>query len=75
MHARLLQLRLTPCDPVAIVLQAGMLKRVAVLSSGVFLTQGSDLCLLCLLHWQVVCHHQLWEWPPTPVFLPGELHR
>ena len=34
MHAKLLRLRLTPCDPVAIVLQPGMLKRVAVLSSG-----------------------------------------
>ena len=34
------------------ILQARMLEWVAVLLRGIFLTQGSHLCLLHLLHWQ-----------------------
>ena len=38
------------------ILQGGMLEWVAVPSSrGIFPTQGSSLCLLCLLHWQAGC--------------------
>ena len=35
------------------ILQAGILKWAAMSFSGIFPTQESNLCLLCLLHWQV----------------------
>ena len=59
---RSLQLRLTLCDPmdcnwpgscVHEILQARILEGVAMPSSGIFLIQGLNLRLLCLLHWQV----------------------
>ena len=35
------------------IFQARILEQVAISSSrGIFPTQGSNLCLLCLLHWQ-----------------------
>ena len=37
-----------------------------VLLQGIFLTQGSNLCLLCLLHWQA---------SSLPLAPPGELHK
>ena len=53
---------LTLCDPMDCspsassvhgILQARILEWVAMPSSmGIFLTQGSNLSLLCLLHWQ-----------------------
>ena len=62
-HAKLLQECLTFCDPMNCILpgsslrgilQARILEWVAMLSSrGSFLTQGSNPCLLHLLHWQV----------------------
>ena len=60
MHAKLLQLCLTLCNPmdgslpassVRGILQARTLEWVAsALFQGIFPTQGSNLCLLCLLH-------------------------
>ena len=60
--AELLQSCLTLCDlmdssqpgsSVHGILQARILKWVATSSSrGIFLTQGSNPCFLCLLHWQ-----------------------
>ena len=35
------------------ILQAGSGVGCHALLQGIFLTQGSDPCLLCLLHWQV----------------------
>ena len=62
MHAPLLQLCLTLCDPkdysppdssVHGILQARILEWVAISSSrGIFPTQGWNPCLLRLLHWQ-----------------------
>ena len=62
MHAKLLQLCPTLCNrmnyslpgfSVHGILQARILEWVARLSSrGIFLTQGSNPCLLHLLHWQ-----------------------
>ena len=62
-HAKLLQLDPTLCDPVDCsppgssvhgILQARILEWVAMPSSrGIFPTQGSNQNLLCLLHWQV----------------------
>ena len=44
--------------------QARILNWVAILSSrGIFLTQGLNVCLLCLLHWQV---------DSLPLTLPGK---
>ena len=53
---------LTPCDPmdysppgssVHVIFQARILEQVAIsYSRGIFLIQGSDPSLLCLLHWQ-----------------------
>ena len=53
---------MTPCDPMDCsppgssvhgILQARILEWVAMpLLQGIFLTQGSNLCLLYLLHWQ-----------------------
>ena len=48
------------------------------LLQGIFLTQGSKLHLLCLLHWQA-CSLPLVppgrrQWQPTPVLLPGKSH-
>ena len=61
--AKLLQSCLTLCDPmncsqlgssVHAIPQARILEWVAMPSSrGIFLTQGSNPCLLHLLHWQV----------------------
>ena len=43
------------------ILEARMLEWVAMSSSrGIFLTQGLNLCLLCLLHWQAG------SWPLAP---------
>ena len=63
MHAKLLQLCLNLCDSIDCslpdssvhgILQARILEWVATPSSrGIFPTQGSNLCLLRLLHWQV----------------------
>ena len=39
------------------------------LHQGIFPTQGSNSCLLCLLHWQVVLYY--WAtWEPLPVQYP-----
>ena len=61
-HAKSLQSCLTLCDPMDCnppgfsvhgIPQARILEWVVISSSrGIFLTQGSNLCLLCLLHWQ-----------------------
>ena len=63
MHARLLQLYLTLCNPMDCSSQSSSVhgdspgKNTGVAShfllQDIFLTQGSNLCLLCLLHWQV----------------------
>ena len=47
-----------PGSSVHWILQASLLEWVAVSSSlGIFLTQGSNLSLLCLLYWQgPLCH-------------------
>ena len=43
-----------PSSSVHGILQARILEWVAIpFSRGFFSTQGSNLCLLCLLHWQV----------------------
>ena len=62
MHAKSLQLCPTLCDfmgcnlsgfSVHAILQAGILESVAfLLLQGIFLTQGLNSCLLCLLCWQ-----------------------
>ena len=61
-HAKLLQSCPTPCDSMDCsppgssvhgIPQARILEWVAMpLVQGIFLTQGSNLCLLRLLHWQ-----------------------
>ena len=60
--AKSLQICLTLCDPMDYsppgcsvhgILQARILEWVAALLHGIFWTQGSNPCLLCLLHWQV----------------------
>ena len=45
------------------IFQARILEWVAIsFSRGIFPTQGLNLCLLCLLHWQVVFYHCVtWE--------------
>ena len=63
MHAKSLQLCLTLCDPLDCnppgssvhgISQARMLAWVAIsFSREIFMTQESNPCLLCLLHWQV----------------------
>ena len=63
MHARLLQLCLILCNPMDYSSQGSSVhgdspgKNTGVAShfllQDIFLTQGSNLCLLCLLHWQV----------------------
>ena len=63
MHAKSLQLCLTLCDPLDYnppgssvhgISQARMLAWVAIsFSREIFMTQGLNPCLLCLLHWQV----------------------
>ena len=63
MHARLLQLYLTLCNPMDCSSKGSSVhgdspgKNTGVAShfllQGIFLTQGLNLCLLCLLHWQV----------------------
>ena len=69
----LLQSCLTLCNPMDLclsdssvygILQAGIVEWVAMSSSsGLFLTQGSNPHLFCLLHWQAVS---------LPVVLPGK---
>ena len=50
------------------ILQAKILEWFAMPSSkGIFLTQGSNLHLLCLLHWQVVS-------PLAPPGKPSDLY-
>ena len=63
--AKLLQLCLTLCgptEPVSLlvhgILQARILEWVAMPSSRIFLTQGSNLPLLCLLHCRWILYHQ-----------------
>ena len=62
MRAKLLQSCPTLCDPIDCSLlhssvhgrvQAKILELVAMLFSRIISTQGSNLRLLCLLHWQV----------------------
>ena len=62
MHTKLLQSCPTLCDPmdnsppgssVHGILQARILENCHSLLHGIFPTQGSNLCLLCLLQWQV----------------------
>ena len=63
LHGKSLQSCLILCDPmvgslpgstVHGILQARVVEWVAMPSSrGIFLTRGLNLCLLCLLHWQV----------------------
>ena len=43
--------RSLPGSSVHGLLQARMLENVYSLLKGIFLTQGSNSCLLCLLHW------------------------
>ena len=61
-HAKLLQLCPTVFDPMGYsppvssvhgIPQARMLEDCYALLPGIFLTQGSNPCLLGLLHWQV----------------------
>ena len=61
-RAKLLQSCPTLCNPmnhslpgssIHGILQAGILKWIANFLQGIFPTRGSNLCLLCLLHWQV----------------------
>ena len=66
LRAQLLQSCLTLCDPMDYslpgssvhgIFQARILEWVAISSSrGVFLTQGSNPSLLCLLHWRWILH-------------------
>ena len=62
MHAKLLQSCLTPCDPMDVslpgsfvhgIFQARIPEWVLLFSGGVFPTQGLNLSLWILLHWQV----------------------
>ena len=77
MHAMSLQSCLTQCDPMDCSLpgssvhgdSSGKNTRVSchALLQGIFLIQGSNLCLLCLLSWQVgsnywlICFGFLWQ--------------
>ena len=72
MHAKLRQSSLTLCNTIEVTNQAPLLwcspgKNTGVgcdvLLQGIFPTQGSNLCLLCLLHWQV---------GPLLLVLPGK---
>ena len=46
------------------IFQAIILEQVAIsFIQGIFLTQGSNPCLLCLLHWQAGYHCATWEAP------------
>ena len=67
MHALLLQLCLTLCDPMDCSLPGSLVygiflaripERVAMPSSRIFLTQGSNLSLMCLRH----CRQILYRW-------------
>ena len=62
MHSELLQSCPALCDPMDYsppgssvhgILQARILENCHSLLQGIFPTQGSNLCLLCLLQWQV----------------------
>ena len=74
MCAKLLQLCPTLCNPmdpspsgssIYGILQARILQWIAISSSrGIFLTQGLNPCLLCLLHWKV---------DSLPLMPPGKL--
>ena len=69
-HAKSLQSCLTLCDPMDCsppgssvhgIPQARILEWAVISPSrGIFLTQGSNLCLLCLPHWQAgsLCHQE-----------------
>ena len=46
-----------PGSPVHGILQARMLQWVAILFQGIFLTQGSNLSLLWLLHCRQILYH------------------
>ena len=49
----------SPGSSVHGILQTRILEWVVMHSSrGIFFTQESNLCLLCLLHWQVASYHQ-----------------
>ena len=52
-----------PRPPVHVIFQARMLEWIAISSPrGIFLTQGLNPGLLCLLHWrQILCHCATWE--------------
>ena len=78
MYAKSLQLCLTlynstACSPPG---SSGKNTGVGCHAHGIFLTQGSNSCLLCLLHWQAsslpLVPPQRRRWQPTPMFLPGE---
>ena len=63
-HAKSLQLCPTLCNPmdspgssVHGILQARILEWAAIPLQEIFLTPGSDLCLLSLLHWHGVLYH------------------
>ena len=60
-----------PGSSVHWILQASILEWVAMPSSkGIFLTQGSNTYLLCLLHWQVGSLPQAPPWKPRPPLHP-----
>ena len=54
----------TPDSSVHGISQASILEWVAILFQGIFLTQGSNLCCLCLLHYRLILY---------PVSHPGML--
>ena len=62
LSAKLLQLCLTLCDPMDCSLPGSSVLCPGVgchfLLQGIFQTQGSNRCLVCLLHWQVGFYHQ-----------------
>ena len=59
-----------PGSSVLEIFQARILERVVVSSpQGFFLTQGSNLQLLCLLHWQIL-YHWTWGLPVTSLENP-----
>ena len=90
MHPKSFQLPLTLCNPINCNLPGSSVhgdspgKNIGMschaLLQGIFLTQGSNSCLLYLLHcgWILYREHQLgspvcWrQWHPTPVLLPGK---
>ena len=78
MYVKSLQLCLPLCNPTDCSPPGSSGKNTGVgcHDHGIFLTQRSNPCLLCLLHWQatslpLVPPQRRW-WQPTPVFLPGE---